>query len=188
MFQDDMNGKDESGVYEIKYGDHMFFVPKRMDDGVEAIMAIERICCRGFSFKRKRKKLIGFMRDIWAFAIDEDRREIAGRIEREFAGRELEKLKLHVAFVVACFFVAGKSSACKAKLPEAPRYSAACKKNPTKICTSRKIWYTIYVSEKDSSFRDVRRIRRRNSFLSTCVPRLNAAAFLLPAKSDILYV
>lgn len=86
MFQDDMNGKDESGVYEIKYGDHMFFVPKRMDDGVEAIMAIERICCRGFSFKRKRKKLIGFMRDIWAFAIDEDRREVAGRIEREFAG------------------------------------------------------------------------------------------------------
>ena len=50
------------------------------------IMAIERICCRGFSFKRKRKKLIGFMRDIWAFAIDEDRREVAGRIEREFAG------------------------------------------------------------------------------------------------------
>lgn len=86
MFQDDMNGKDESGVYEIKYGDHMFFVPKRMDDGVEAIMAIERICCRGFSFKRKRKKLISFMRDIWAFAIDEDRREVAGRIEREFAG------------------------------------------------------------------------------------------------------
>lgn len=86
MFQDDMNGKDESGVYEIKYGDHMFFVPKRMDDGVKAIMAIERICCRGFSFKRKRKKLIGFMRDIWAFAIDEDRREVAGRIEREFAG------------------------------------------------------------------------------------------------------
>ena len=38
MFQDDMNGKDESGVYEIKYGDHMFFVPKRMDDGVEAIL------------------------------------------------------------------------------------------------------------------------------------------------------
>jgi len=104
MFQDDMNGKDESGVYEIKYGDHMFFVPKRMDDGVEAIMAIERICCRGFSFKRKRKKLIGFMRDIWAFAIDEDRREIAGRIEREFAGWELEKLKLQAAFVVACFF------------------------------------------------------------------------------------
>ena len=86
MFQDDMNGKDESGVYEIKYGAHMFFVPKRMDDGVEAIMAIERICCRGFSFKRKRKKLIGFMRDIWAFAIDEDRLEVAGRIEREFAG------------------------------------------------------------------------------------------------------
>lgn len=105
MFQDDMNGKDESGVYEIKYGDHMFFVPKRMDDGVEAIMAIERICCRGFSFKRKRKKLIGFMRDIWAFAIDEDRREIAGRIEREFAGWELEKLKLQAAFVVDCFFL-----------------------------------------------------------------------------------
>ena len=57
MFQEDMNGKDESGVYEIKYGDHMFFVPKRMDDGVEAIMAMERICCRGFSFKRKRKSL-----------------------------------------------------------------------------------------------------------------------------------
>lgn len=49
------------------------------------------------------------------------------------------------------FFVAGKSSACKAKLPEAPRYSAACKKNPTKICTSQKIWYTIYVSEKARS-------------------------------------
>ena len=62
------------------------------------------------------------------------------------------------------------------------------KKNPIKICTSKKIWYTIYVSEKDSSFRYVRRIRRRNSFLSTCVPRLNAAAFLLPAKSGILYV
>lgn len=85
MFQKDMNGKDEGGVYEIKYGDHMFFVPKRMDDGVEAIMAMERICCRGFSFKRKRKKLISFIRDIWAFAIDEDRCEIAGRIEREFA-------------------------------------------------------------------------------------------------------
>lgn len=86
MFQEDMDGKDEGGVYEIKYGDHMFFVPKRMDNGVEAIMAMERICCRGFSFKRKRKKLIGFMQDIWAFAIDEDRLEVAGRIEREFAG------------------------------------------------------------------------------------------------------
>jgi len=85
MFQDDMNGKDEGGVYEIKYGEHMFFVPKRMDNGVEAIMAMERICCRGFSFRRKRKKLIGFMRDILAFAIDDDRCEIAGRIEREFA-------------------------------------------------------------------------------------------------------
>ena len=61
-------------------------------------------------------------------------------------------------------------------------------KNPIKICTSRKIWYTIYVSEKDSSFRYVRRIRRRNSFLSTCVPRLKTAAFLLPAESGILYV
>lgn len=48
-------------------------------------------------------------------------------------------------------YAAGKSSACKAKLPEAPRYSAACKKNPTKICTSQKIWYTIYVSEKARS-------------------------------------
>lgn len=86
MFQEDMNGKDEGGVYEIRYGDHTFFVPKRMNDGVEAIMAMERICCRGFSFRRKRKKLIGFMRDIWAFAINEDRREIAGRIEQEFAG------------------------------------------------------------------------------------------------------
>ena len=86
MFQDDMNGKDEGGVYEIRYGDHMFFVPKRMDDGVEAVMAMERICCRGLSFRRKRKKLIRFMRDIWAFAIDEDRHEIAGRIEWEFAG------------------------------------------------------------------------------------------------------
>lgn len=86
MFQEDMDGKDEGGVYEIKYGNHMFFVPKRMDEGVEAMMAIDKICCRGFSFKRKRKKLISFMRDIWAFAIDEDRREIAGRIEREFAG------------------------------------------------------------------------------------------------------
>jgi len=85
MFQDDMNGKDEGGVYEIKYGEHMFFVPKRMDNGVEAIMAMEIICCRGFSFRRKRKKLIGFMRDILAFAIDDDRCEIAGRIEREFA-------------------------------------------------------------------------------------------------------
>lgn len=35
MFQEDMDGKDEGGVYEIKYGNHMFFVPKRMDDGVE---------------------------------------------------------------------------------------------------------------------------------------------------------
>ena len=86
MFQEDMDDKDEGGVYEIKYGDHTFFVPKRMDNGVEAMMTIDKICCRGFSFKRKRKKLIGFMRDIWAFAIDEDRREVAGRIEREFAG------------------------------------------------------------------------------------------------------
>lgn len=86
MFQEDMDGKDEGGVYEIKYGDHMFFIPKRMNDGVEAMMTIDKICCRGFSFKRKRKKLISFMRDIWAFAIDEDRREVAGRIEREFAG------------------------------------------------------------------------------------------------------
>lgn len=86
MFQEDMDGKDEGGVYEIRYGDHTFFVPKRMDDGVEAITAIDKICCRGFLFRRKRKKLIGFMSDIWAFAINEDRREIAGRIEREFAG------------------------------------------------------------------------------------------------------
>lgn len=86
MFQEDMDDKDEGGAYEIKYGDHTFFIPKRMDDGVEAIMAIDKICCRGFSFKRKRKKLISFMRDIWAFAIDEDRCEIADRIEREFAG------------------------------------------------------------------------------------------------------
>lgn len=86
MFQEDMDGKDEGGAYEIKYGDHTFFVPKRIDNGVEAMMTIDKICCRGFSFKRKRKKLIGFMRDIWAFAIDEDRREVAGRIEREFAG------------------------------------------------------------------------------------------------------
>ena len=86
MSQEDMDGKDEGGVYEIKYGNHMFFVPKRMDNGVEAIMAMERICCRGFLFRRKRKKLISFMRDIWAFAIDEDRLEVAGRIEREFAG------------------------------------------------------------------------------------------------------
>lgn len=86
MFQEDIDGKDEGGVYEIKYGDNMFFVPKRMDDGVEAMMAIDKICCRGFSFKRKRKKLIGFMQDIWAFAIDEDRLEVDGRIEREFAG------------------------------------------------------------------------------------------------------
>lgn len=86
MFQEDMDGKDEGGVYEIKYGNHMFFVPKRMDNGVEAMMTIDKICCRGFSFKRKRKKLIGFMQDIWAFAIDGDRREVAGRIEREFAG------------------------------------------------------------------------------------------------------
>ena len=86
MFQEDMDGKDEGGVYEIKYGNHMFFVPKRMDDGVEAITAIDKICCRGFLFRRKRKKLIGFMQDIWAFAIDEDRLEVAGRIEREFAG------------------------------------------------------------------------------------------------------
>lgn len=64
MFQEDMDGKDEGGVYEIKYGNHMFFVPKRMDEGVEAMMAIDKICCRGFSFKRKRKKLISFMRDI----------------------------------------------------------------------------------------------------------------------------
>ena len=49
------------------------------------------------------------------------------------------------------FFVTGKSSACKAKLPAAPRYSAAGKKNPTKICTRQKIWYTIYVSEKARS-------------------------------------
>ena len=27
MFQEDMDGKDEGGVYEIKYGNHMFFVP-----------------------------------------------------------------------------------------------------------------------------------------------------------------
>ena len=86
MFQEDMDGKDECGVYEIRYGDHTFFVPKRMDDGVEEITAMERICCRGFLFRRKRKKLISFMRDIWAFAIDEDRLEVAGRIEREFAG------------------------------------------------------------------------------------------------------
>ena len=85
MFQEDMDGKDEGGVYEIRYGDHTFFVPKRMDDGVEAITAIDKICCRGFLFRRKRKKLIGFMQDIWAFAIDEDRLEVAGRIEREFA-------------------------------------------------------------------------------------------------------
>ena len=98
MFQKDMNGKDEGGVYEIKYGDHMFFVPKRMDDGVEAIMAMERICCRGFSFKRKRKKLISFIRDIWAFAIDEDRCEIAGRIERELPAEswEAETDRLHL--------------------------------------------------------------------------------------------
>ena len=86
MFQKDIDGKDEGGVYEIKYGDHMFFVPKRMDDGVEAMMAIDKICCRGFLFRRKRKKLISFMRDIWAFAINEDMREIAGRIKQEFAG------------------------------------------------------------------------------------------------------
>lgn len=86
MFHEDMDGKDEGGAYEIKYGDHMFFIPKRMDDGVEAMMVIDKICCRGFSFKRKRKKLISFMRDIWAFAIDEDRREVADIIEREFAG------------------------------------------------------------------------------------------------------
>lgn len=61
MFQEDIDGKDEGGVYEIKYGDHMFFVPKRIDNGVEAMMAIDKICCRGFSFKRKRKKLIGFI-------------------------------------------------------------------------------------------------------------------------------
>ena len=85
MFQEDMDGKDEGGVYEMRYGDHTFFVPKRMDDGVEAITAIDKICCRGFLFRRKRKKLIGFMQDIWAFAIDEDRLEVAGRIEREFA-------------------------------------------------------------------------------------------------------
>ena len=86
MFQEDMGGKNEGGVYEIKYGDHTFFAPKRMDDGVEAMMVIDKICCRGFLFKRKRKKLIGFMRDIWAFAIDEDRLEVAGKISREFAG------------------------------------------------------------------------------------------------------
>lgn len=86
MFQEDMDGKDEGGAYEIKYGDHTFFVPKRMDDGVEAMMTIDKICCRGFSFKRKRKKLIRFMQDICAFAIDGDKREVAGRIEREFAG------------------------------------------------------------------------------------------------------
>ena len=44
MFQEDMDGKDEGGVYEIKYGDHMFFVPKRIDNGVEAMMAIDKIC------------------------------------------------------------------------------------------------------------------------------------------------
>lgn len=85
MFQEDMDGKDEGGAYEIKYGNRIFFIPKRMDDGVEAMMDIDKICCRRFSFKRKRKKLIGFMQDIWAFAIDEDRREVTGRIEREFA-------------------------------------------------------------------------------------------------------
>lgn len=69
-----------------------------------------------------------------------------------------------------------------------PPLSIAGKKNSIKICASQKIWYTIYVSEKDSSFRYVRRIRRRNSFLSTCVPRLKAAAFLLPAEFGILYV
>ena len=74
------------------------------------------------------------------------------------------------------------------KIPGHPSAVHRRQKNPIKICTSQKIWYTIYVSEKDSSFRYVRRIRRRNSFLSTCVPRLNAAAFLLPAESGILYV
>ena len=86
MFQEDMDDKDEGGAYEIKYDDHTFFVPKRMDDGVEAMMTIDKICCQSFSFKRKRKKLIGFMQDIWAFAIDEDRLEVAGKITREFAG------------------------------------------------------------------------------------------------------
>ena len=74
------------------------------------------------------------------------------------------------------------------KIPGHPSAIHRRKKNSIKICTSKKIWYTIYVSEKDSSFRYVRRIRRRNSFLSTCVPRLKAAAFLMPAESGILYV
>ena len=74
------------------------------------------------------------------------------------------------------------------KIPGHPSAVHRRQKNPIKICTSQKIWYTIYVSEKDSSFRYVRRIRRRNSFLSTCVPRLKAAAFLLPAEFGILYV
>lgn len=58
------------------------------------------------------------------------------------------------------------------KIPGHPSAVHRRQKNPIKICTIPKIWYTIYVSEKDSSFRYVRRIRRRNSFLSTCVPRL----------------
>lgn len=74
----------------------------------------------------------------------------------------------------ASFFakIAGKNSASNTNSRVITPPSITGKKNPIKICTSRKIWYTIYVSEKDSSFRYVRRIRRRNSFLSTCVPRL----------------
>ena len=96
MFQEDMDDKDEGGVYEIKYGDHMFFIPKRMDDGVEAMMAIDKICCRGFSFKRKRKKLISFMRDIWAFAIDEDRHEVTSKISEAICDSEALKILLPI--------------------------------------------------------------------------------------------
>ena len=47
------------------------------------------------------------------------------------------------------------------------------RKNPTKICTRRKIWYTVYIrDEEEKSSWYIRRIRRRkNSFLC-----LNAAA------------
>ena len=102
------------------------------------------------------------------------------------AGRPLAVQSMH-SFFFFCKNCRQKFSQ-QYKIPGHPSAVHRRQKNPIKICTSQKIWYTIYVSEKDSSFRYVRRIRRRNSFLSTCVPRLKAAAFLLPAEFGILYV
>ena len=77
------------------------------------------------------------MRDIWAFAINEDMREIAGRIKQEFAGWELEKLKLQAAYC-GLFFCCRKKFSLQGKIAGRIRHSAAGKKIRQKFASAKK--------------------------------------------------